>query len=147
MKKVLLFCFCLCLLSGCSTIAVTGSYSVYVEKVDFLDFSKYVNNGFSINTLTNVHYPYENMGIIKITLREGLVRVDGKPIKLSYKEESAEYKDFKAAEKITKTATIYDGLDILVKECQKRGANGVIGLQYEYSPYGGVDISAIAIKK
>lgn len=144
MKKILFVCLCTLLLSSCKTI--TGSFDIYTEKTTFLDFSKYLKDGFYIHTLTNMNFSYDNVGIVSVSIREGLVRVDGKPIKFSYEEGTAEHKEFIAAKKERKTASEYDALDILVKECKKRGANGVIGLDCKIVP-DGCDIYAIAIKK
>lgn len=144
MKKILFVCLCTFLLSSCKT--VTGSFDIYTEKTTFLDFSKYLKDGFYIHTLTNMNFVYDNVGVVNVSIREGLVRVDGKPINRSYEEGTAEHKEFVASTKERKTASVYDALDILVKECQKRGANGVIGLNYKLVP-GGCDIYAIAIKK
>lgn len=143
MKKILFLLICVAFTSCVQT--------AYIVRPTYIDFSKYQNEGFYINSLTNVTFDYSNLGLIQVVIRDGEVRVDGKDMSSKY-DSNKEFKDYINAEKKYKYATYEDALDVMVKICRERGSNGIIDLKLIDLPKtdgrnGGVLLKAIAIKK
>lgn len=152
MRKILFTLAVLALLTSCR------SFPIYTENVHYLDLSKYQSDGFKVYVSEFVNFEYVNVGVVEVTVYDGVARTDGKPMGDTYKEGSKEYEDLVKSSKM-KYSTIDDAFLALINKCKEQGANGVIGVitepirAKEYSEKTrlsdviGYRITGVAIKK
>jgi len=114
MKKVLIFLLPVFLFS-CEPYKF-----IYNSNLAVVDYGPYTSKGFFITESPSVSFEYTPIGSVSVVLQSGY------EIK-SQSKNKTNYGDWR-------NALYKDAIELLYKKCLEGGANGVVGLKYNYIP-------------